>query len=201
MTTKIKIFIFCLLFTISFAAKAQVLNPKTDKGWLCSTIVYYGDTIPVVYITGVTVYGTPSTPDSPRGREWYRLVYNVKKVYPYAKIAGKKFNEYSSLLANVKDNSQRKALMKGAEAEIERKFGKELRDLTFTQGRILLKLIDRETNTTSYDILKEFRGTFRAFFYQTFARFFGYNLKSQYHAAQEDADIELIVLMIESGSI
>ena len=91
--------------------------------------------------------------------------------------------------------------MKQAEDEIEAQFGKELRDLTITQGKILLKLIDRQTSNSSYEIVKDFRGNFRAFFYQSFARLFGYDLKARYDPLGEDADIERIVLMIESGTL
>ncbi|HNW53668.1 MAG TPA: DUF4294 domain-containing protein, partial [Bacteroidales bacterium] len=134
-------------------------------------------------------------------KQWERLVRNVKKAYPYAKLAGIKFNEYSQKIADVKSDKVKKTMMKQAEDEIEAQFGKELRDLTFTQGKILLKLIDRETSNSSYEIVKDFRGNFRAFFYQSFARLFGYDLKARYDPLGEDADIERIVLMIESGTL
>jgi len=76
-----------------------------------------------------------------------------------------------------------------------------LKELTITQGKILLKLIDRQTSSSSYEIVKDFRGRFRAFFYQSFARMFGYDLKVRYDPLGDDADIERIVQMIESGTI
>jgi hypothetical protein len=91
--------------------------------------------------------------------------------------------------------------MKKLEEELDTEYGKELRDLTVTQGKILLKLIDRETGESSYNLVTEFRGEFRAVFYQAFARLFGLNMKLKYDPEDEDRDIEYIVKMIESGQL
>jgi hypothetical protein len=130
-----------------------------------------------------------------------KLIYNVKKVYPYARLAGLKLREYNTLLLDATSDKERKKIMKKAEDEINEQFGPELRDLTFTQGKILIKLIDRETTATSYTLLKDLRGGFTAFFYQGFARIWGYNLKTKYDPSGEDDLIETIVLMIENGQI
>lgn len=130
-----------------------------------------------------------------------KLIYNVKKVYPYARLAGIKLREYNTLLLDATSDKERKKIMKKAEDEINEQFGPELRDLTFTQGKILIKLIDRETTATSYTLLKDLRGGFTAFFYQGFARIWGYNLKTKYDPSGEDDLIETIVLMIENGQI
>jgi len=91
--------------------------------------------------------------------------------------------------------------MKRAEKEINKEYGGELKDLTFSQGKILIKLIDRETGETSYDLVQTLRGKFTAFFYQTFARIWGYNLKVRYDPLGEDRQIEAIVRMIELGQL
>ena len=91
--------------------------------------------------------------------------------------------------------------MKKAEDELESQFGDEIRDLTFSQGKILLKLIYRETGSSSFDIVKELRGNFTAFIWQMLARVFGYDLKVTYDPAGDDQTIERIVLMIESGAL
>jgi hypothetical protein len=191
-----------LLALIPFLISAQgILNQHDDEGYHTSAIVIEGDTIPVLYFEGVNIWGNKSFRNSAESRKWERLVRNVKKAYPYAKLAGIKFNEYNQKMTGIKSEKAQKAMMKQAEDEIEAQFGKELRDLTITQGKILLKLIDRQTNNSSYDIVKDFRGRFRAFFYQSFARLFGYDLKVKYDPLGADADIERIVLMIENGSI
>lgn len=159
-----------------------------------------GDTIPMmnlpeVRIKGFIIYRTPSDQ-----RRFDRLVRNVKKVYPYAKLAGIKLNEYDVMMAGLDEKEQRK-LYKRAEEELKAQFGEELKGLTFTQGRILLKLVDRETGNPTYHIVKELRGSFVAFFWQNLSRLFGYNLKEKYDPQGKDRDIETIVQMIENGLI
>lgn len=159
-----------------------------------------GDTIPMmslpeVRIKGYIVYRTPADQ-----RRFDRLVRNVKKVYPYARLAGIKLNEYDVMMAGLTDKEQRK-LFKRAEEELKAEFGDELKGLTFTQGRILLKLVDRETGNPTYHIVKELRGNFVAFFWQNLSRLFGYNLKEKYDPNGKDRDIETIVQMIENGLI
>jgi hypothetical protein len=191
-----------LLALAPFLLSAQgILNPHSDEGYHCSAIVVDGDTIPVIYYDEIYIWGNKSFRNSAESRQWERLVRNVKKAYPYAKVAGIKFNEYNQKMANITSEKVKKDMMKQAEDELEAQFGNELKNLTISQGKILLKLIDRQTSNCSFDIVKEFRGRFRAFFYQSFARIFGYNLKVKYDPLGADADIERIVLMIENGVI
>jgi len=130
-----------------------------------------------------------------------RLVYNVKKAYPYAKLAGLKLNEYEVMLRNAESEAERRRLMKQAEDELKEEFEDDLRKLTFKQGLILIKLVDRETGNSSYVLIQELRGKFTAFFWQAFARIFGYNLKTEYDPDGEDREIEEIVVMIENGEL
>jgi hypothetical protein len=130
-----------------------------------------------------------------------KLIYNVKKVYPYAKLAGIKLNEYEVLLISAADDKERKKLMKQAEDELRDEFEEDIKKLTYKQGIILIKLVDRETGNSSYALIQELRGKFTAFFWQTFAKLFGYNLKEEYDPTGNDKEIEDIVLMIENGQI
>ncbi len=197
-----KYYLIGLLVLIPVMLSAQaILNPHDAEGYHCSAIVVDQDTIPVFYLEDIYIWGNKSFRNSAESRQWNRLVRNVKIAYPYAKLAGIKFNEYNQKVANISNEKARKAMMEKAEDELQAQFGEELKNLTTTQGKILIKLIDRQTTNTSYDIVKDFRGRFRAFFYQSFARIFGMNLKSEYDPLGEDADIERIVLMIESGAI
>ena len=138
--------------------------------------------------------------DTQKGK---RLARNVKKVYPYAKLAGAKMVEYDSILAHISEKSERNRLMKQAEKEIADQYTEELKDLTITQGLILVRLIDRETGNTTYQVVQELRGKVRAFFYQGFARLWGYNLKTEYdpHNNPEDDEIETIMQLLERGVI
>ena len=197
-----KFILVSLLAFAPFLISAQgILNPHSDEGYHCSAIVVDGDTIPVIYYDEVYIWGNKSFRNSAESKQWERLVRNVKRAYPYAKLAGIKFNEYNQKMVGITSEKVKKDMMKQAEDELEAQFSNELKELTTTQGKILLKLIDRQTSNCSYDIVKDFRGRFRAFFYQSFARFFGFNLKVKYDPLGADADIERIVLMIENGVI
>lgn len=134
-------------------------------------------------------------------RQNSKLEYNVKKAYPYAKLAGLKLDEYEVILKNAASDQERRKLMKRAEQELKDEFEDDIRKLTFKQGIILIKLVDRETGDSSYELIQELRGKFTAFFWQTFARLFGYNLKTEYDPEGEDKEIEEIVVMIENGQL
>ena len=159
-----------------------------------------GDTIPVIQLREVNVYTWKVLTHSEE-RKLTRLMKNVKIVYPYARLAGIKLLEYEDILTQAPDDKARRKIMKQVEDELLAEYGQELRDLTVTQGKILLKLVDRETGESSYDLVTEFRGEFRAGFYQAFARIFGLNMKLGYDPEGEDRDIEYIVRMIESGQL
>ena len=136
-------------------------------------------------------------------RQGRRLVNNVRKVFPYAKLAGDKLQEYDTLLATTDSESERRRMMRQAEDEISDQYSEELKHLTFSQGAILIRLIDRETGNTSYKLVQELRGKVRAFFYQGFARLWGYNLKTEYDPKSnpEDEQIEVIATLLERGQI
>jgi hypothetical protein len=190
------IFLFAIiLFGLHSFAQEEV------KSKVLSAIIINGDTIAVDNLAEVNIYNKSEAQSPAETRQFNRLVKNVKKVYPYAKLAGIKFNEYSVLLADVKNEKEKRRMMKKAQDELEAQFGADLKELTFSQGKILLKLVDRQTGNSSFELVQEFRGKFVAFFWQSFASIFGYNLKVHYDPLGEDKDIELIVLMIENGTI
>ncbi len=130
-----------------------------------------------------------------------RLVRNVKRAYPYAKIAGIELKELDERLARLKSEDEQKEYIDRAEKQIMNKFEKDVKKLTITQGIILVKLIDRETGHTSYEVIKDLKGGFTAFFWQGIARIFGNNLKAEYDPGGVDAKIEDIVRGIEAGYI
>ena len=117
-----------------------------------------------------------------------------------AKLAGKKLEGYKKVMDTIPTERKRKAFIKKAQKELEAQFGEQLKNLSFSQGKILIKLVYRETGSSTFDIVKELRGSFSAFIWQTMARLFGYDLKTPYDPAGEDQAIEKIVLMIENGS-
>ena len=162
-----------------------------------------GDTTLIVYLPEVDIDLMQRYLQITDTRQGRRLASNVKKVYPYAKLAGTKMQEYDSIIANTPDKAERKRLMEQAEDELTSQYTEELKNLTITQGIILVRLIDRETGNTTYKVLQELRGKFRAFFYQGFARLWGYNLKSEFdpHNNPEVDDIDTIMTLLERGVI
>jgi len=191
-----KIFFIIALLIISSSAYSQDLKKRV----VYSRIVD-GDTLIIIPLNEVEIKGKRTSKNRRIIRRTNRLIRYVKKVYPYAKLAGIKLIEYDSLLRSVETESQKRKIMKRAEQEIEDEFGEDLRNLTFTQGKILLRLIDRETGNTSFELVKDLRGGFSAFFYQAFARFFGFNLKVHYDPEGKDMEIEKIVQMIDRGEL
>ncbi|WP_295672125.1 DUF4294 domain-containing protein [uncultured Mucilaginibacter sp.] len=122
-----------------------------------------------------------------------RLRYNVMKVLPYARFAGQRYRKLQRDLALTADKGDQKKLIDGCEKEIKDLFNKQIKDLTISQGEILIKLIDRETGNTSYAMVKDMKGGFKAFVYQSVARLFGHDLKETYNP-DEQRDIEAILL-------
>ncbi|MDP3463948.1 MAG: DUF4294 domain-containing protein [Bacteroidales bacterium] len=193
------VLLFSILLAPAASLWAQSMLP--DSTYVVFAKIERGDTILIVNLPEVPVYSLRIFDSRRDIRKVERMIYHVKKVYPFARLAGIKLNEYETVLREAKTERERRRIMKKAEEEIEEQFGADLRDLTFTQGKILIKLIDRETGETSFDLVQDLRGNFNAFFYQTFARLWGYNLKTKYDPRGEDELIEAIVLMIENGQL
>lgn len=190
--------LYCILLVIVISPSVWAQSNKNII--VAKARIENGDTIPMmvlpeIRVKGYKIYRTPS-----EQRRYDRLVRNVKKVYPYARLAGIKLREYDQMMVGLSEKEQKK-LYKRAEEDLKAQFGEELKSLTVTQGHILLKLVDRETGNPTYHIVKELRGTFVAFFWQNLSRLFGYNLKEKYDPQGKDYDIEMIVQRIENGTI
>lgn len=129
-----------------------------------------------------------------------RLIRNVKSVYPYAVDARNLFRELNAQLDTVTSKKERDKITKALEKELIRRYTPVLEKMTYSQGKILIRLIDRETERTSYQIVEEFRGKFAAKFWNTIARIFRANLKQEYDPTQgEDKLIEQIIILYEAG--
>ena len=130
--------------------------------------------------------------------EWSRLRNAVYVTYPYARIAGATINDINNKLANVSSRKQRKQYIKTREKELRAQFTDPMENLSVYQGKILMKLINRETGNNCYDIIKEYKNGLTARVYQTVAFFFGGNLKQDYDLNdKDDRQIELIVKEID----
>ena len=189
-----------LIFILLFSCRILLYSQDTTKT-IPSTQVIEGDTIAMVDVKPVVIFPPVPLQSKRETVRYDKLVYNVKKVYPYAKLAGKQLAFYKSVLDTIPTESARKIYMKKAEKELQNQFGDQIKDLTFSQGKILIKLVYRETGNSTFDIVRQLRGGFTAFIWQTMARIFGYDLKTDYDPGGTDQAIEQIVLMIEAGAI
>ncbi len=165
------------------------------------TATFDGQTYPLVELKEITVYGR-----MPKGvrfdyRRHARLVYNVRRVYPYALIVRDEFGRINRLLETLPGERAKRDFLQSYEKDLLAQYEGDMRKLTFTQGKILIKLIDRETQNTSYELIRQYRGKFSATFWQGVARIFGANLKSDYDASGDDYLIEQVVKEIEAGRL
>lgn len=189
-------FIIIFVFTGAYGLIAQKVKPI-----IVHAIIIEGDTIPVIALNEVEIFSLTIPNTRKAQRRLTKLIRNVKRVYPWARLAGIQLRKYDKMLVEANTEKERRKIMKQAEKEINEKYGGDLKKLTFSQGKILIKLIDRETGNSSYTLVQDLRGNFTAFFYQAFARIWGYNLKIKYDPEGEDKQIETIVKMIERGQI
>ena len=193
------ILFFSLVILSNFTLNAQVLMP--DGRYRVLATVIDGDTVPIIHLAPAEIYAPISPEAAARMKAYYKLRRDVLKAYPYAKLASIQLKFINDSVAHISSEKQKRKFIKRTEDELKKQFEKDLKKLTMTQGRILIKLIDRETGSTSYSLVKELRGSLQAFFWQGIARLFGSNLKSEYNAATDDALIESIVQQIERGEL
>jgi hypothetical protein len=156
-------------------------------------VVYNGDTIEAKQLSTVFFYSKSHNNASQRSAAWTRLRNAIYVTYPYAKRAGAVLNDINTKLSNVNNEEQKKRYIKSREAELRKEFTDPLTNLSIYQGKVLMKLINRETGNNCYNIIKEYKGGFTARFYQTVAFFFSSNLKQAYDPSGEDAETEKIV--------
>lgn len=159
-----------------------------------------GDTVAIVNLNPYYAVEKRYFKNKRKEKRHYSLVAKVKKVLPIAREAGKTYKILSSQLIN-KTNRDKIFLMKRVESDIKRKYSKTIEGLTYTEGMILLKLIDRETGNSAYHLVEELRGEFKAWFWQGVGRIFDVNLKQEYDPIEDDKDIEEIVFQIDNGLI
>jgi hypothetical protein len=181
------------------SAKDSILT--TQDIYVARAVVIDGDTLWVAELDEVYIFPTKKFKNRRERRRYTRLIYNIKKAYPWAKLAGEKLAEVEIHMVSLETEKEQKDYMKQVERELLKDYKDDLKKLTVTQGRILIKLVDRETGDTSYELVKELRGRISAVFWQALARLFGSNLKSEYDPEGEDRLMEEIVVLIENGQL
>jgi hypothetical protein len=170
-------------------------------GYLVEARVIDGDTVPHINLRTVVIFPPKKFKSAREEKQYYALVKNVKKVYPYARLASIKLNQIHKHLETIEDPKEKEKYVEKADKALKAEFEDELKNLSMKQGRILIKLIDRETGSSTYDLIKELRGSLTAFMWQSVAKLFGSNLKANYDPDGEDAMIEEIVVRLQNGQL
>lgn len=187
--------VFCCMG--SFLVKSQTIDSTT----ILPATIYHGDTIALINLPTIDIIAAMNPMAAQKFNQYYKLRRDVLKAYPYARLAGKKLKEINNQLEGMPSEKAKRLYIKKTEKQLKEEFEKDLKNLTITQGKILIKLIDRETGNTSYALVKDLRGSFQAFIWQGIARLFSSNLKAEYDPEGQDQLIELIVKGIENGDI
>ena len=178
------------------------LQVKYVKGY--SHIVdEYGDTCRYTFLRDLYVFPPMKFKNKKEEEFYWRTVRDVRKTLPYAKLAFATLCETYEYIQTIPDKKAREKHLKTLEKDIFEQYKPAMKHMTKNQGKIMLKLINRETDQTSFNIVKAFLGSFRAGFWQTFGRFFGMNMKAGFHPDKnrEDAIIERIACLIEQGAL
>lgn len=178
-------------------ADTTILVPMVKVG----KALFDGDSIMYMEMSNVYVYPPPSFKNKRQQVRYMRLVRNVKTVLPIAKEVNQIIIETYEYLQTLPDDESRKAHMKKVEKSIFKEYKPRMKKLTYSQGKLLIKLIYRECNSSSYDILRAFLGPVRAGFWQAFSSVFGASLRKEYEPDGVDRLTERIVLMVEAGQI
>ena len=208
-----KVVFFMLLMLCSTAMDAQTDNPQGDDiseavdnpsfvpTVKVSKVIDQGDSIPYMEMSNVYVYPQLTFSDKKKMDAYMRLVKNVKKVLPIAKQVNGIIVETYEFVQTLPDQKSRDEHLKLVEKSIIKDYKPKMKKLTYSQGKLLIKLVYRECDSSSYDIVKAILGPVRAGFWQAFAWCFGANLKKGYDPEGTDRLTERVVLMVEAGQL
>ncbi|MDR3227711.1 MAG: DUF4294 domain-containing protein [Prevotellaceae bacterium] len=190
--------IFIVFFVCAFCSTTQAQTSKQQSNIL-QYIIENGDTIYLMHIDELKVIASPKFKNKREWKNYYRMIYNLPRVYPYAQIAKNKLAEMDIQFSKINNKRQRKEYIKVVEKEMTKQYKSAMKNLSMSQGKMLIKLINRETETTVYQIVREMKGGFSAFFWQGIATIFGANLKSKFDKNTDDAVLENLINIYEHG--
>lgn len=160
-------------------------------------MIYNGDTIEAKTLEAIPFYSRYNEARMSNQAKWTRLRNAIYVTFPYARRAGLVINDINARLLSITDEGDRKSYIKSREKELRKEFTNPLTNLSIYQGKVLMKLINRETGNNCYQLIKEYKGGFTARLYQTVAFFFTTNLKQPYDKSGDDMEIEKIVQEVE----
>jgi hypothetical protein len=197
--------VFCFVFGAVFSAENDTVSIRPDVpegGKLLYTQVIDGDTIFYATLRDIWVFPKSSLYKNKKEEQFFwRTVRDVKRTLPYARLVSTELIMVNQKLAELPNDKERKKFINKYEKEVFAKYEKDLRKMTVSQGKMLIKLVDRECDKTSYELVKFYKGGFVAFFWQGIAKLFGSNLKDGYDAKDKDKVVERIILLVESGQL
>lgn len=199
---KKSLYIFMILWLSScLYTHAQKLTPTVIIGHKVPVCVYKGDTIPYITLRNIYVYPKLKFKNKKQERYYYKLVRDVKKTLPLAKEIKRAVIETYEYMETLPNQKAREQHMKLVEKGLKQQYTPRMKKLTFSQGKLLIKLVNRECNQSSYQLVKAFMGPFKAGFYQAFAALFGASLKKEYHPEDDDKMVERVVTLVENGQL
>lgn len=199
MKKNIIILLFCIL-TTNLMSQIPRYSEVLD-GYLLNSEIYKGDTIPIVHLSEVPIYPPPKFENKRAEKFYWRTVRDVKKVYPYMKFIGAEYKRINAICDTISDPKKKKKYLKMYEKELVKEYKPVMKTFTLSQGKMLIKLVDRELEETSYELIKQFRGGFVAWWWQLFAKIVGADLKEDYNASEKEKDriIERVITLYEAG--
>ena len=197
------VYIAVAAFLLSLAGTDCLAQQEGEAAtaYLTPTCVYEGDTIPHVALPAVYIFKPVTFKNKRQQRRYSKLVRDVKKVLPIANEVKRAVIETYEYIMTLPDDKARQQHLKAVEKSVKEQYTPRMKKLTFSQGKLLIKLVDRQTNSTGYELVKAFLGPFRAGFYQAFAALFGASLKKEYDPEGDDKLTEQVVLMVENGQL
>jgi hypothetical protein len=195
------VFVCINLFAIcTVHAQWRTLRTPNPTVWV-EACVYKGDTIPFVQLRNTYVFPPLKFTTPKQWSEYYRLVRNIKLVMPYAIMINNIIVETYEYVQTIPDPKRREAHLRLVEKGLMAQYKEPFKKMSYTQGKLLIKIIDRECNQSSYEIIKAFMGRMRAGFYQGFAKIFGASLKKEYNPFGDDAITERVITLVMNGQL
>lgn len=193
---------FCLLSMIcgtTLSAQDSDTTPPRHRGYIVNAKLEGGDTIPVIRLRTLHVFAPLEFKSEKEKLEYLRLIRDVKKTLPFAHIIASTMKETYEYIETLPTEKERAAHLKRMENELYKEYFPQMKKLTLRQGKLLIKLIDRQCGSSGFELVEAFLGSLSAHIWNVFAKFFGANLKSAYDPTNADALTERVVILVESG--
>lgn len=197
----LKILVVIMAFVVSsFSVYGQSTSGESTLS-VVQAIIVGSDTIPFFVLPTYYCYPPLRFKNKKEEQFYWRTVRDVKVVLPYVRHIRRVMEKTNEALMSMPDKASRDAYMKNFEKRIYKENETKFKDLTLNQGKLIIRLLDRETNNTSYELIKAYRGSFSAGFWQVFALVLGADLKTKYGTKEEDAVIERVIVLVEAGQL